>query len=461
MAFADGKLGASFFCSRVSEDRSNLQAIFPTLAFQLAFRYPSFREKLLQILKACPDIGRETLYWQIEKLIVDPLKVTHLLTKTTCISTLIIIDALDECKDEEPASAILSILSHHANEIPDVKFFITGRPEPRIRSGFRLRSLLPITEVLKLHEVKPEAVDNDIKLFFQTQLANLAENRSDCDTEGDWPSSSDIKILCQKAAGFFIYASTVVRFVASKNHKPTKQLDQIISLPQSTSHEGRFGIDPLYTQVLEQVVDDMDVNDDFCSQFRTVVGAVLLAFNPLSVEALSDLLKRSDVSTTLRSLHSLLLMPINEVSPIYVFHKSFPDFLMDSKRCKDKRFFVNPLVYHTEILLSCLSLMKERLMKNICKLDDHAVLSKVKDLAARQKDHIGDALEYACKFWTKHLLKIPSDSPHIEEVQNAIDKFFTTNLLFWIEVLSLLGNLNVGIHALNDIQQWYMLVSYL
>ena len=31
--FADGRLGASFFCSRDFEDRSNLQAIFPTLAF--------------------------------------------------------------------------------------------------------------------------------------------------------------------------------------------------------------------------------------------------------------------------------------------------------------------------------------------------------------------------------------------------------------------------------------------
>ncbi|KAF9790951.1 hypothetical protein BJ322DRAFT_418044 [Thelephora terrestris] len=34
--FADGRLGASFFCSRSFEDRSNLKLIFPTLAFQLA-----------------------------------------------------------------------------------------------------------------------------------------------------------------------------------------------------------------------------------------------------------------------------------------------------------------------------------------------------------------------------------------------------------------------------------------
>ena len=47
MSFADGRLGASFFCLRDFEDRSNLKEIFLTLAFQLAYRYPSFREELL------------------------------------------------------------------------------------------------------------------------------------------------------------------------------------------------------------------------------------------------------------------------------------------------------------------------------------------------------------------------------------------------------------------------------
>jgi hypothetical protein len=223
ITFAEGKLGASFFCSRGFEDRSNLRAIFPTLAFQLAYRYPSFREQLLQVLRANPGVGRQSLCSQMEKVIVGPFKSTH-------ISTLIIIDALDECRDEEPASAILSILSRYAGQIPSVKFFITGRPEPRIRSGFRLESLLPITEVFKLHEVKPEAVNSDIRLFFQTKLTSLAKTRSDCDLMEDWPSPSDIEILCMKAAGFFIYASTVIKFVTSKTHTPTEQLNRITSL---------------------------------------------------------------------------------------------------------------------------------------------------------------------------------------------------------------------------------------
>jgi len=453
ISFADGKLGASFFCSRDFANRSNLQTIFPTLAFQLAYRYLLFREQLVRVLRANPDIGRESLCSQMERIIVGPLKAAR-------IWTLIIIDALDECKDEEPASAILSVLSRYVEEIPNVKFFITSRPEHRIRSGFRLESLRPITEVLKLHGVERSSVDSDIKLFFRIRLADIAKTRSDCDFTQDQPSPSDVNILCEKAAGFFIYASTIIKLFTSRSYTPAEHLDRIISLTQSTAHEGHSGIDFLYTQILEQAVDDIDVDaEKVYSRFKTVVGAVLLVLNPLSARALSDLLRIPRISTTLYSLHSLLLVPENTEDPIRIFHKSFPDFLTDPVRCKDKRFFVEPAVHHAEILLSCLNLMKERLRKNICNLDDHTVLSEIEDLSTHCKKHIGDALEYACQFWAKHLLRIPNSSSYVKEVQKAVDQFFTTCLPYWIEVLALTGNLGTGVYAMNDVEQWYALVS--
>ena len=108
---------------------------------------------------------------------------------------------------------------------------------------------------------------------------------------------------------------------------------------------------------------------------------------------------------------------------------------------------------------SCLHLMEERLKRNICNLGDNAVLSDVDDLSALRKAHIGDALEYACQFWTKHLLETPSSGPDVEKVQKAIDRFFTTHLLFWIEVLTIMRNLDVGVHSINEIKQWCILVS--
>ena len=455
IAFAEGKLGASFFCSQNFENRSNIRAIFPTLALQLAYRYPLFREQLLQVLRANPGIGRQSLCSQLEKVIVGPFKATR-------IPTLIVIDALDECKDEEPASAILSMLSHYVDEIPEVKFFITGRPEAQIYSGFRLEPLRPITEVFKLHDVERSSVDDDLKLFFQTRLASLAKNRRDCDLPDEWPSLSDIEILCKKAARFFIYASTVVKFVASEHGSPAERLALITSPPGSSVEDGRFEVDQLYTQILEYVlkreVEGAD-SEELSSNFKTVVGAVLLVFDPLSVKALSSLLQISNVSTTLHPLRSLLIIPSSEVDPVHAFHKTFHTFLTDQKRCREKRFFVDPSVHHRELLLLCLSLMKKKLKRNLCDLDDYAVLDKVVDLPARKSTSIGDALHYACRFWTKHLLGVPVDGHDVKEVKERIDEFFKAHLLSWIEVLGLTGNLDVGVCAINDIHQWYTSVS--
>jgi len=457
MCFADGKLGASFFCSRDFEERSNLRSIFPTLSFQLALQYPHFRQELLLTLAKNPDVGKESLCSQMEKLIVGPFQAMQ-------APTLIIIDALDECQDEEPASALLSVLSRYVDDIPLVKFLITGRPELRIRSGFRLESLRPHTEVFKLHEVEPTLVDSDIKLFLKTRFASIAKNRSDCSLAEGWPGPHDIDILCKKAAGFFIFASTVAKFVSSHYHPPDERLALIVSLPLDTSHEAKLGIDLLYTQVLGQAFQDADFHDhEFYSHLKSVVGAVLLIFHPLSIKTLSDLLINCGTPTrmtsSLRTLHSLLLVPDNVDNPIRIFHKSFPDFLMDPGRCTDVRFFIDPAVYHNEILLSCLNVMNKRLRRNICSLGDYTVLSEIKDLLTQRATHIGDALEYACCFWTKHLVKGSSSSSGVKEVCRAINTFFETGFLFWIEVLVLMGKLDIGIYALNDIQQWCMLVS--
>ena len=132
---------------------------------------------------------------------------------------------------------------------------------------------------------------------------------------------------------------------------------------------------------------------------------------------------------------------------------------MDPDRCEDERFAVEPAACHVEILVACLKVMEKRLKKNICSLDDYAVLSELGDLSPYKKDHIGGGLEYACKFWTKHLLEIPSSGPHMKGVEKAIDRFFTEYLLQWVEVLAITGNLGVGVYAMNDIEQWYNMVS--
>ena len=120
--FSDGILGASFFCSRDFSDWSDLRFIFPTLVVQLAHRYTKFRSVFIPLVQSDPGISWGSLYSQMKELIVNPLIESN-------ISTIIVIDALDECKDEEPASVILSILGQFISEILRVKFFVTSHLE--------------------------------------------------------------------------------------------------------------------------------------------------------------------------------------------------------------------------------------------------------------------------------------------------------------------------------------------
>ena len=104
--------------------------------------------------------------------------------------------------------------------------------------------------------------------------------------------------------------------------------------------------------------------------------------------------------------------------------------------------------------------MKRRLKRSICNLDDYAILGEVKDMPARREARIGSSLDYAYRFWTKHLSGIPRNWPHVKRVQDAIDEFFATRLLHWIEVLSIMRHLGVAVYAIDDIRQWYVSVSH-
>ena len=209
----EGFLGASFFCSRDYLERKELKHIFPTLAYQLAYRYHSFRSHIISIIKDDPTLAHTSLISQLEKLLVNPLSGSN-------ISCVIVIDALDECIDNEPSSAILSVLGQFVKRLPLVKFFITGRPEPRIRTGFHLPLLEPLTQIFLLHDVDLTSVNNDIQLYLTQRLTTIAKQRSNLELPDPWPYNNEIEALTEKSSGLFIFASTMARFIESEYHEP-------------------------------------------------------------------------------------------------------------------------------------------------------------------------------------------------------------------------------------------------
>ena len=443
--FASGQLGASFFCSRDFEDRSNLKFIFPTLAVQLARKYPKFRSIFVPLVQEDPDITHESLCGQMKKMIVQPLVESD-------ISTVIVIDALDECKDNTPASAILLVLGQFVEEIPMVKFFVTGRPEPHIREGFRLPLLAKATNMFVLHEVRPSQTNSDIQLFFRHNFSELRERGRVVD--GDWPTEEQLKLLCERAAGFFVYAMATIRFIDQKNKNPKRQLGRLLqSLESGLEGRTKLGegatLDSLYMSILQDAFGDYDQEDG--PDVQSVLGAVILATVPLSPSTIATLLgfDTDDVSPLLSSAHSLLILQEDVNHPVKPFHKSFPDFITDPARCTNPSFCVSPLNQHARLLVGCLELMNNRLEQNMCKLPDGVTNSEVDDLKERAELYIDKALEYACRSWHKHLL----DKMSTQTVE-ILHQFLMEKFLFWLEVLSVAGAVREAVDALEEVAKW-------
>ena len=452
--FADGILGASFFCSRDFEDRRDLHYIFPTLAFQLAHKYPEFRTSLVPLLRGNPDIGHESLFNQMRMLIVEPLS-------SSDVSTVIIIDALDECVDEDPQSAILSVMGRLVEGIPSVKFLITGRPEPRIRSGFRLGLLRPLTDVFVLHEVESSVINSDIRLFLEHGLSELVKRRGI--ERGGWPTDEHLDMLCERAAGLFVYAVATLKFLDHPFTPPSERLDIITEAPGSTVHEGKTKVrssvtlDSLYLSSFQNAFDGIDAGDD--EKVRLVTGAVVLAVNPLPPSAIATLvsLGNREVMDLLQLIQSLLKLPEGPDSPVLPFHKSFPDFITDPLRCPDRRFHISPGTGHLKLALNCLQLMNRGLEQNLLSLPNYALNSEVEDLEARTKCCISIALEYACKSWHNHLAGAGGD---VTAIVSALRNFMNEKFLAWLEVLSVTGAARDAVTALETLMHWLKEVCF-
>ena len=322
-----------------------------------------------------------------------------------------------------------------------------------IRTGFRLPILVELTSVFALHDVDPPLINSDIRLFLRHELSGLAERRR----LGRWPSDEHIDLLCSRAAGLFVYAVATIKFLDSNTHLPKRRLNAIVKLPECTAPEGktRFNpkttLDSLYTSILQAAFSEEDPEVD--SMVRSTIGAVVLVVNPLPPSAIAELvgLDPDEVAQFLTLVQSLLTLDDDFDQPVKSFHKSFPDFITDSYRCADARFYISPRAVHLELAINCLRMMNDGLEQDILSLPDYALNSEVGDLQTRISDRISIALQYACRSWHSHLTRTTGD---VTEVVSYLRIFLEEKFLAWLEVVSAVEAVGGAVAGLEKLMPW-------
>ena len=443
----EGSRGASFFFSRDQQARRETRFLFQTIAFQLGNAYPALKLKIARVLED-QSILTSTLRHQFRRLILDPVSEVG---DSFSSSAIIVLDALDECEDEDAVLRIIELLvAELADRSLQLKFLVTSRPEANVCSIFHSRQVASTTYPFVLHDIKPSDVQNDIHKFIEHELGRIADLY--LPKHELWPKEHEIEALARISTPLFISAATALKFISPVrgSRDPRVRLRMILdSTRRGSVTESRpfQHLDHMYTQILEHATSGEQPSDIF-EQFQTVVGMIVLGYGQLTIHELAGLLQMENnkVEFSLVELQSVILVPQGG-GPVRAFHLSFHDYLTDKSRCINGNFFIDAPLRHTQIARSCLERMICLLKRDICNIGDHTKMNnEVADLDQKKAAFLPGDLQYACRYWALHL----RESSTAESLIELIENFVSTSILYWIEVLSLIGELGGGMISLQE-----------
>ena len=439
-----GWLGASFLFSKTEDDRKSAKLFFGTVAFQLSQYSQEIALRIGEALERKPDASKQQLQDQFQDLIIHPLQSCERTSKST---VLIVIDAFDECDDQD-AQRLLSLFLQEIRRVPNLKIFLTTRPERHILNILRRHES---HKLYRLHDIENSIVEGDVRKYLSHALSSQAVEAALPELEPPpWtPSPSDFKTLVDAAGKLFIIASTAIKFLLDDIRcNPEAQMTDLMQgiAVDNTGVNPLNVLDGVYTQILSIAIPSKS-SPVILSRFHSVVGTIILLQDPLGLRPLASLLKIdiNDVKGALLRLQSVISLTGPESTP-RIYHKSFPDFITDAKRCSnDPRFHVSIGKRHACIARDCFRVMDEQLRENICDLgfpEKYLDNTKIRHLVGVR---ISSELRYACLHWVTHLC----NAERGDNLSTLLETFSFTHLLQWVEVLSLIGRLEVAYTALH------------
>jgi RecA/RadA recombinase len=372
-----GFLVASFFFSKGQAGRNSEKHFMATIAYQIALSIPDTRRYISQAVENDPSVFSGSLESQLQTLIVNPLSQAYaaLGDKKGPVkkwARLLVIDGLDACQGPNTQRYIVRILSTALihKKIP-LFILVSSRPEPPIRDSFNSYDLRDIISTLVLDE--SYLPDTDIKRYFWGRFDNIKQTHPlRTYIPANWPSSQTINSLVQKASGQFIYASTVIKYVDSAQHRPVERLDAVLRISNPVGDTPFAELDCLYRHVFASVHNIKTVlrilgallfGQRLYSK-KSASGTMELAIPITDPRFLEELLSlnRGDVYFALGDLHSILNVPdprrssaSSDSKPldagIRIIHSSLIDFLTDRSRAG--RYFINSVKVHAELARAC------------------------------------------------------------------------------------------------------------
>ena len=425
-------LAGAFFCQRDDANMSELRNILPTLISKLAEAFPPFRSIVAERLRNDPNLTSKSMKDSLFlEFICD-------LSRHPKHALVIVIDALDECGDDQNRPGLLKVLSEAALHAPWLKIIVTSRPEDEIQHFF---NHLPRSSYSRYDLATDQQARADLQTFARSQFDLVAKKWY---LPTPWPEQQLFDRIISHANGLFIFIKTLV-ITLKQCEDPEETLKAVLQDSAGT------GLKPLYN-LYSSILKARRVPNN--AEFRQVIGVLLTTatYRTLCEESLAELagVRTNLIKKWVDDLGSLLYRDEAANGGIRVRHLSISDFFV-SDHCA---YQVNLEDANVQLGIACLKTMIKQLRFNICKLEDSRLANaEINDLPSRIKEHISDVLQYSALHWSNHLCFTPDNGDRY--VWGNLEDFFGGLYgLFWIEVLSIMGMVPVGAPSLRRVISW-------
>src|SRR5262245_53838087 len=214
------------------------------------------------------------------------------------------------------------------------------------------------------------------------------------------------------------------------------------------------GLNPLYCRMMEQI--DKDQYQEFC---KMVLSTITLAYRPLRMLELEAALPKIDPFA-----QNYLKMIIGRCGSfltireeiVYFIHQSAKDYLESNREVGtttvDRLLFPSGRTeVHYEIVSRSLQVMDEKLRRDIYELGDPGI--SIDQVIPRDPDSLAQ-IRYACVYWLDHVKEIGSGSQNQVGLydRGRIAAFLQKHFLHWLEALSLMRSMAVGVVAVRKLE---------
>jgi NACHT domain len=410
-----------FFCQNADYELNTVEAIIKGLILQMVKQQesvkPSLRDRWdIKHERFHEDVNTWRGLWNV---------FIEMLERCQCPRVYVVVDALDECRDNGIADLLKLIVRTGLSRPSRVKWLLTSRPLDSAE-----RELLAGSDQVRVSlELNAQHISQGVRTYISYKVAELDRR---------WGHrlvlQQDIeKELGRRAEDTFLWVSLVCKRL--ENVRWDQALATIQDLPPD--------LNDLYHRMLVQLCDGETSLVEGCVQLLQVM---MLAYRPLNVHEVSSVTGLPDDPRYIEGLVDRSASFVKRRG-IYVefVHQSTRDYLAGRHGRSLLSFYDQNS--HSEIAVRCLVHMSQRLQVNLLDLPR---LDIMRDTTNKYKNELLTSLAYAATFWFKHV-DMAKDHPVVQDAlaeDGKLGMFLRTRFLEWLECLSLLDQLPQAVEAL-------------